>query len=141
MCTMSLVIFACHHVLPSDIALQATLLTVLFFYFPVTSAGVRRLHDVGESGLLMLEPLKPFLALGVLAVLVWLCVSGTVIGGFVGIFSALYFGTAITIVASIAALVALFLTLASFSTTLGLLFLPSQTGPNKYGPNPHEAPK
>jgi uncharacterized membrane protein YhaH (DUF805 family) len=114
------------------------LMTTALFYIPVTTAGVRRLHDTGETGLHMLEPLKPIATLSLLLLIVWLCVTGTVAGTVVGLISAMFFSSVVVMIASIAVLVTLFLTLASFSTVSGLLLMPAQPGPNEYGPNPLE---
>ena len=114
----------------------AVLWVTLLFYVPVTSAGVRRLHDVGESGSLMLDPLKPAFTF---AMLCWVV---PVIGG--GLFSAtlvfgvFFFPGVIGALAVLATLITAGLTLMYFSNTAGVLLLPSQPGPNRYGPNPHE---
>lgn len=123
-----------------DHQLIFVLLVTAVFYFPVTSAGVRRLHDIGETGLHMLEPLKPAAILLSLTSLLWLSFIGTTVGRFIGLFTVMFFSSAILLLAAIASLATIFVTLAYFSHTMGLLLLPSQPGPNKYGPNPHEVP-
>lgn len=109
------------------------------FYIPVTSAGVRRLHDVGAAGTLMLDPLKPAFA-GL--VLVWLL---PLVGGatftMLWVVGALFFPVIIAALISIALLGVTAATLIYFSNTMGLLLLPSQPGPNTYGPNPNEVPQ
>ena len=131
-------IYACIRVLEPTQATLGIFLVTSVFYLPVTSAGVRRLHDVGESGLLMLNPLKPIVVLGVSVTLVWYAFAATFVGSLIGIFAALFFGSVIIAIAMVVALAALFMTLAYFSNTMGLLLLPSQPGPNQYGPNPYE---
>lgn len=108
------------------------------FYLPVTAAGVRRLHDVGESGALMLEPLKPVAGFFVILGLLWLWASGTQSGTLLAVFSAMFFGKVIVAILVVSALFVLVATLMFFSNTMGLLLLPSQRGPNTHGPNPHE---
>ncbi|MEL6808032.1 MAG: DUF805 domain-containing protein [Pseudomonadota bacterium] len=117
-------------------ALWVFLAVTAVFYIPVTSAGVRRLHDIGERGVLMLDPLKPAFA-GLF--LVWLLplVTG---GAFLAtwIVGALLFPAAIIIVVFAALFGMTVATLVYLSNTMGLLLLPSEPGPNKYGPNPNE---
>jgi uncharacterized membrane protein YhaH (DUF805 family) len=134
--TFSGLISICMQAQDTEVRVLLIITAVTVFYVPVTSAGVRRLHDVGESGLLMLDPLKPLAALGLFVLVIWLGLTGTVVGGVAGIFSVMFFGSAVKIIAAIAGLVALFIAIAAFSRTMGLLFLSSHPGPNKYGPEP-----
>lgn len=137
LCTTSIftvMLVLCIKLLPETHATKAIWLTTLIFYLPVTAAGARRLHDVGESGLLMLEPLKPLLAFGIVLGLFGLFSFKTFIG-FVTLF---LFGKVYVALISIAALITAVATLMYFSNTMGLLLLPSKSGPNKYGPNPNE---
>lgn len=131
----------CGQLARDDASLMVSIgLVTLIFYVPVTSAGVRRLHDVGQSGLLMLDPLKPFLALAIFLMLAMTAVVATEIGAFVGLMAAFFFSGIVIVSLVIVCLAALFLTLTYFSHTMGLLLLPSDPGPNKYGPNPNEVP-
>ena len=131
-------IWLCFAFLAEGYAATGVYLVTALFYLPVTAAGVRRLHDVGESGTLMLDPLKPAAAFGIL-----LCLLGVLslssAGGLIVTAAAVFlFGKVIVAVFSIAALLGVALTLMYFSNTMGLLLLPSQPGKNQYGPNPHE---
>ena len=109
------------------------------FYIPVTSAGVRRLHDADLSGTLMLDPVKPILAISVtffvLPLLYWLFPLST---GFSIWWLALSgIGTIIFFAAVLGGVI---MTLVFFSNTMSSLMLPSHPSANKYGPNPHEVP-
>ncbi len=117
------------------------LMIVAVFYIPVTSAGVRRLHDAGHSGVFMLDPLKPTVVFLVITYL------GRML--FVGGFSLVALDGSFALVTLFAAPFAFFVwmiaflgcfvaTMVYFANTMGLLLLPSQPGTNAYGPNPHE---
>ena len=117
------------------------LVLTMLFYVPVTSVGVRRLHDVGKSGLHILEPLRPsiyFILLYFIAHLLLLAIFMTPIG----IITVLLFAAKLkTLFFAIAGLVFLYATIATltiFSGTMGMLLLPSDPSENQYGPNPHE---
>jgi uncharacterized membrane protein YhaH (DUF805 family) len=84
-------IWACHALLPDDQVIRGVCAVIALFYLPVTAAGVRRLHDVGASGLLMLEPLKPGLGLGTALWLLWLLATGTLVGTTSVILATLFF--------------------------------------------------
>ena len=131
----------CILLLPVENVAVAIYIVTALFYLPVTAAGVRRLHDIGESGSLMLDPLKPAVGFFIVLALLWLWASTTYAGTIVMLFSAFFFAKAVIAILVIAALFVLVLTLMYFSNTMGLLLLPSQPGPNKYGPNPHEVPQ
>ena len=137
LCTTSMFIVMlvlCIKLIPETHATTAIWLTTLIFYLPVTAAGARRLHDVGESVLLMLEPLKPRLAFGIVLGLFGLFSFKT----FIGFVTLLLFGKVYFALICIAALITAVATLMYFSNTMGLLLLPSTPGPNQYGPNPNE---
>ena len=110
------------------------------YYLPVTAAGVRRLHDIGESGKLMLDPLKPAAALGGFLLLLQLWVFNSNTGSFIAIIAALFLGRVLIALLAIATVATATLSMMYFSHTMGLLLLPSQPGTNKYGPNPLEVP-
>lgn len=114
-----------------------TAMITAVFYIPVTSAGVRRLHDVGETGTLMLEPIKPALAVAVILLILPALFAVSPVGTGIGIL-----WLAITGIGQIAlfALVAggCIMTLIFFSNTMSTLMLPSERTENKYGPNPNE---
>lgn len=130
----------CIILLPVGQVAAAVYFVTALFYLPVTAAGVRRLHDIGESGLLMLDPLKPAAGFFFVLAVLWVLASGTYEGTVLTIFAAFFFAKAVIAVFVIAALFVLVLTLMYFSNTMGLLLLPSQPGPNKYGLNPREVP-
>ncbi len=115
-----------------------SLIIVGMMYIPVTSAGVRRLHDVGETGELMLDPLQPSLTLVVLVGLANLAVY------FAPALLALFFFALILTrglllwIGILILIIAAVVTLIFFTNTASKLLLPSQPGNNKYGPNPHE---
>ncbi len=108
MMLFAIVIWLVVILLPQDLSWAAISTVIVLFYVPVSAAGVRRLHDLGKRGTLMLDPVKPLAAFG-------LCL--------------LLMGAALAAVAR---------SLMFFSNTMGLLLLPSQPGPNSYGPNPYE---
>ncbi|MBE2275409.1 MAG: DUF805 domain-containing protein [Rhodobacteraceae bacterium] len=118
-------IWACHALLPDDQVIRGVCAVIALFYLPVTAAGVRRLHDVGASGLLMLEPLKPGLGLGTALWLLWLLATGTLVGTTSVILATLFFPAVVVALLGIAGLIALIATLIAFSHTMGLLLLPS----------------
>ena len=127
--------------LPDEQLVTGLFVILAIFYLPVTAAGVRRLHDAGESGLKMLDPLKPLIALYMPTFLIWIAVGGTGAVGvllFAGIF---IFAQVAAMLFFIVALLVTVLTLMYFSNTMGFLLLPSQPGTNRYGPNPHEVPQ
>ena len=119
---------------------EVILVLVVTFYIPVTSAGVRRLHDVGHSGTAMLDPLKPTVIVLILTVLLVLFVWNTEFGAGLAVLGLLlwplYLALAMLVIGA-----AVFMTSMFFSNTMGLLLLPSEPGPNKYGPNPNEVPQ
>jgi uncharacterized membrane protein YhaH (DUF805 family) len=135
----ALCLTACAMFLPEGSKAIGVYITTALFYLPVTAAGVRRLHDVGESGLLMLDPLKPSIAAGLLLGLLWLWVSFSDAGNFVVVVSTFLFASLIYAVLIVGALVVLAVSMMYMSHTLGLLMLPSQPGANKYGPSLNEA--
>lgn len=128
----------CVKALPEEYVVTGMFVTTAIFYLPVTAAGVRRLHDVGKCGNLMLDPLKPIAALYVVMLLFWLTVANSD-AAFIVVYSNLIFlGKVWFALFCIAALCATALTLMYFSNTMSMLLLPSQPGTNKYGPNPNE---
>lgn len=130
----------CVKVIPDQHVATGMLVCTAVFYLPVTAAGVRRLHDVGQSGLLMLDPLKPLAAMvAVMFLFAALMSSSADIGTMTFIFVTLFVSP--TVWLALFCVVALFVTaftLMYFSNTMGLLLLPSEPGPNKHGPNPNE---
>lgn len=131
-------IWLCSAFLPDDLAGTGIYCVTALFYLPVTAAGVRRLHDVGESGTLMLDPIKPAAAFGILLLLLGV-LSFSSAGGMIVTYATVFlFGKIIVAILSVTTLLVVALTLLYFSTTMGLLLLPSQPGENQYGPNPNE---
>ncbi len=124
--------------LPAEKAVQNIYVTTALFYLPVTAAAVRRLRDVGGSGMLMLDPLKSALTFGVVLLALCAWASLTVTGVFVTVLTSLFFASSVVALALIGLLFVLVCTAMHFSNTTGLLLLPSSPGPNRYGPNPHE---
>ena len=108
------------------------LAAVAIFYVPVTSAGVRRLHDVGESGALMLAPLVPAASVWLLLTVVWWGAKVTGVGLLV--FLAAFLVPEILMFAWVAIVIGTSVaTLVSFSDTASKLMLPSEPGANRYG--------
>lgn len=97
----------------------------LAIFLPSLSAGWRRMHDTGRSGLFLFYPL--------------LCMIG------IGMFLAVFGGFGATETGGLSWPVALITGLAvlvlAISPLIVLFWLtrPSQPGSNDYGPNPHEA--
>ena len=136
----ALILALCVQLLPTATVAKAVYLTTALFYITVTSAGVRRLHEVGLSGTHMLEPLKPTFAFLTVVVLLWLFGGNTGVNVIIWI-SILLFAKPLVAVSCVIALIGIAMTLMYFSNTMGQLLLPSQPGPNRYGPNPHEVPQ
>ncbi|WP_424985908.1 DUF805 domain-containing protein [Microbulbifer sp. S227A] len=111
---------------------------IALFYIPVTSAGVRRLHDTGQSGVLMLDPLKPMAAFGLCLLIIGAATFSNTVG-FVAFYTSVFLlGKFMVAVMSILALLMLGLTMMFFSNTMGQLMLPSQPSSNKYCLNQNE---
>lgn len=121
---------------PENYWAVAAVFTALF-YILATSAGVRRLHDVGETGALMLAPIKPALAIAVVLLLLPALFALAQIGTSIGIL-----WLAITGAGMIAGLALIaggaIMSLVFFSNTMSTLMLPSELIENKCGPNPNE---
>ncbi|MEO1154486.1 MAG: DUF805 domain-containing protein, partial [Pseudomonadota bacterium] len=113
-------------------------LVLMFLAMPLLTALARRLRDVGEDGEAAVWPFIPFAA----AWMIWqayywgsyLVVNVFGGGGFFLILL-LYIGVGIGLVALAAAMIVSFVVTI---TVIGHALLPSQPGPNKYGPNPNE---
>ena len=131
----ALLLTACALLLPASKVEMGVYLITAVFYLPITAAGVRRLHDVGLSGTLMLDPLKP-LGVFLLSVLLLGASINTSFGAFVGLFTAFFFAKTAVALACIFVLGLIAATMMYFSNTMGQLLLPSEQGPNKYGPAP-----
>ncbi len=126
--------------LPDGQGWVGILVLIALFYVPVTSAGVRRLHDTGNPVTLMLDPLKPLAAFGVIAFLIGVAFLSSDVG-ILALFASLFLaGKIMAALVVIAALLMLGLTMIFFSHTMGQLMLPSQPGTNTYGPDPHQVP-
>ncbi|ARE38769.1 Integral membrane protein [Rhodovulum sp. P5] len=95
---------------------------------PGFSAGWRRMHDTGKSGLYLVYPL-----------IVMVGIASFV--GFMGAFDQAASGNIAELFAGafgIILIVAMIVLLISPLLVLWWLTRPSQPGPNQYGPNPHE---
>ncbi len=125
--------------LPPDLTWAGVGIVIALAYVPVTSAGVRRLHDANQSGTLMFDPIKPLAAFGICLLLVGALLLSSQVG-LIALFLALaLLGKLAVAVVSIAGLLMLVLSLIYFSNTMGLLLLPSHPGTNAYGPDPNGA--
>ena len=120
---------------------EVILVLVIAFYVPVTSAGVRRLHDIGHSGTAMLDPLKPTITVIVLFLILAAFVEQSAAASSALVLGVLLAPLPIIVLALLVVAPVTFMTALYFSNTMGLLLLPSEPGPNKYGPNPNEVPQ
>ena len=131
--TAALILF-----LPAGWVPETLYVTTAIFYLPVTAAGVRRLHDAGLSGTLMLDPLKPAATFLVFLLILWLFPTLGLVVNALALLSAMFFTKLLVALLVILGLAVVSATLMYFSNTMGQLLLPSQPGPNQYGPNPNE---
>ncbi|MCK0168162.1 hypothetical protein MWU52_11410 [Jannaschia sp. S6380] len=133
--TLVIAIAFCHLFLVGPSAWIGTAIVVALLYVPVTSAGVRRLHDAGFRGTLMLDPLVPTaklaIVVGVLALvppLSWL--TGAIFGWSMGL--AVVFPLPILVLAigiGIGLAITAIGTLVAFTNTAAHLLLPSRRTP------------
>ena len=94
------------------------------------SVAVRRLHDVAKSGYVLLSPLAAVILILIFAPMMF------------GLFGQVQ-GRA-TLLSGAPALVVVYAAIPVFFSVIGILWWlssPSQPGPNRYGPNPHEVPQ
>ena len=117
--------------LPSLVLL---LVAVLLALIPLSAAGVRRFHDVGSSGALFFAGVVPaiFVMAAMLIILIGLFALVTIIYAKLGIILIGFGGTIVFLTAFVG---------PGLVRTLVKLNAPSNTLPNRYGPNPLEAPK
>lgn len=97
---------------------------------PTLSAGWRRMHDTGRSGLHLMYPLIAMFGIASFI-------------GFMAGFENLFAGDFPELIAGglgIVTLIALVILVLSPFIVLFWLTRPSQPGANRYGPNPHEVP-
>lgn len=134
----AIVIWLVIALLPQEFSWAGVCIVIALFYIPVTAAGVRRLHDAGESGTLMLDPIKPLAAFGICLLLIGSLYLSSKTGFIVMYVTLALFGKLAIALLSIAALLVAALSLMFFSNTMGILLLPSQPDTNAYGPNPNE---
>ena len=137
-CAFGLTLYIVYQVFGAERFALNAFLTILVFYVPVTSAGVRRLHDAGMPGNIMLFPLKPLVA-----ILIIFAFNGAFI--WFGLVSLLFaipilfvFTPVVVAISLFAYTVCALLSLFFFCQVSKLLLLPSQSGPNRFGPNPNE---
>ncbi|MCK0150550.1 DUF805 domain-containing protein [Marivita sp. S6314] len=131
-----------------DATYLARVLAAVLFAIPLLSANFRRLQDTGENGNEALMPWGYF----AMSACTFFCAyqlfynaysvfglerSPLPYGNLVG---DLLFGLASLCLVALA-LVLFIRFLMQFSVTTGQLLLPSQPGPNEYGPNPNEVPQ
>jgi uncharacterized membrane protein YhaH (DUF805 family) len=99
----------------------------LVVFVPSLSAGWRRMHDSGRSGLHLIYPLIVMVGIGMAGS--FFGGMGALMSGAIGGLAALVFG------------VALIVLIISPLLVLWWLTRPSQPGANQYGPNPAEVAK
>lgn len=129
------------------VSMAVSFVSVIAASLPLLAVGSRRLQDTGEPGEHAVTPWAKF-AVAVLAAH-WAVQLSTALntafasqsppdgpGGFG--FVLIYGGGSFSL--AIAALVDFLLFLNSITPAFAQTMLPSQPGPNKYGPNPHEVP-
>ncbi|UWQ42203.1 DUF805 domain-containing protein [Leisingera aquaemixtae] len=113
---------------------------------PLFAVGWRRVQDTGAHGSDAIEPWKFFFlaaTLGYFTNAVWLWADNQIRAGADGpigfgiMIAAAFAGTPL----AIGTVAATFAFLLTFPQAAALTLLPSDTGTNKYGPNPQEAPK
>ncbi|NDK36541.1 DUF805 domain-containing protein [Rhodovulum sulfidophilum] len=104
-----------------------TLFTLAVF-MPSVSAGWRRMHDSGRSGLYYIYPL---------IVLVGILGFAQFVGAF-GLAGSGDLAEAFTGVAGLVLILSFLVLMISPLLVIWWLTRPSQSGPNQYGPNPHE---
>ena len=98
---------------------------------PLWAAGARRLQDTGEDGSAIFLPLGLFIGIPLAVFFVWTPLAmlnpflGLLIAAFI-IFPIIVFG--------------LFTSFVSLGPTIGQLIVPSESGINRFGPNPNEVP-
>lgn len=107
-------------------------LVSLALFLPHLAVAWRRMHDTGRSGLFALLPLVLTIAAGLV-----LLFGVGLADHFASHHSLDIFLTRATLIVLIPTLIVLFV---SPLLVLWWLSRPSQPGPNKYGPNPHEVP-
>lgn len=98
---------------------------------PSLSAGWRRMHDTGRSGLFLMYPLIVMIGI-------------TMFFGLMGGLAPLLSGDLGAVFAGTTGLIAVLAVLVLFVSPLIVLWWltrPSQPGSNKYGPNPNEVPQ
>jgi uncharacterized membrane protein YhaH (DUF805 family) len=98
-------------------------------FIPSLAVGWRRMHDTGRSGLYLLYPLIAMVGLSIF------------IGLFGGDFATTGDFEALTPAFALLVILAGLVILISPFLVLWWLTRPSQSGPNQYGPNPHEVLK
>ncbi|MFZ5964034.1 hypothetical protein ACOXXX_13875 [Thalassococcus sp. BH17M4-6] len=132
------------------------LITVFIAALPLLAVWWRRLQDVGEAGV---HAVLPWVSLLYALVCGWAAMkAGAALNvyypewrnpvvlllvfplGVIGYFGNMFGDIVGQIIAMLIALPLFILFLVRFSFALGQAFLPSQPGPNKYGPNPNEVP-
>jgi uncharacterized membrane protein YhaH (DUF805 family) len=131
-----------------DASYFARVLTTIVFTIPLLSANYRRFQDTGEDGKDAITPWGYF----ALSAFTFFCTyqlfyNGYRIMGWER--SRLPYGNVVgDLLIALASLFLIFFALVllvrflmQFSVTTGQLLLPSQPGPNKYGPNPNEVPQ
>ncbi|MCF2906611.1 DUF805 domain-containing protein [Octadecabacter sp. CECT 8868] len=150
---MALGLIAIAKIAPEGSGLWLSIALLLGLSAFVAPAGIRRLHDTGQSGGSLFNMFVPSMTF---TVVVWLVLTlfeksvlfgvpaASVTLGETGFLLSILFVLigyfVIPIGLAIGAGITLFLTFAHISHTLGQLILPSQPDTNQYGPNPNEVP-
>lgn len=98
---------------------------------PLWAAGARRLQDTGEEGPDIFVPLGLFIGIPLAVFVVWIPLA--MLNAFLA-----YLLAALIVLPTI--LFGLFTSFVSLGPTIGQLIVPSDRGPNRFGPNPNEVP-
>lgn len=126
----------CALTLPPEIADFSTFFIKLFIVFlasvPLAAAGARRFQDTGLPAGDLWQGMRPTV---IVIVSGWFLLLGII--GILSIFL-LVWGTLFFLGALFPFFIYLFIAPGTLGMTIGQLLVPSQPGPNRYGPNPLE---
>ncbi|KIC11836.1 hypothetical protein RA19_04145 [Leisingera sp. ANG-M1] len=144
--SVGLPLFAATVSLQLELGFWLVLLLTAAAALPLFAAGWRRVQDTGTYGSDAIEPWKFFflaLVLGYFTKSIFLWADTQISAGADGPtgFGVMIAAALAGIPMAIGAATAAFAFLFTFPQAAALTLLPSDTGTNKYGPNPHEAPQ